>query len=670
MANTYSAGIVTAYGAAVRGGYTGTYEEFCAQQAAFAENAEQVAEDRAAVEQIKTTFENQTVPAAVQQVNQAGAAQVQAVQAAGDAEERDIAAAGAAQETRVLQAGADQEDAVNAAGSTQVQAVQTAGAAQVTAVQGAGSTQVAAVNAAGATQVDAVEDKGAEVLASIPQDYSALSGDVDDLKSALDEAIEDFAVPTQEAVDNWLTAHPEATTTVQDGSLTEVKLADSLKLKTIKDYVTPEMFGAKGDGSTDDSAAINASIQYGITNHIPIVLISDYYCASTITINAGGAGFQFDGKGHTITSSAATGISVDDTTYAKSELSNIRIVGTNSLNVGLEIERTFDLVAENIVIENFGEKGIYVVRGYEFRLNKCFIKNNKDTLTYGLYIATSDGIYSDIVIVNVMVSICDLGINQLSDIHAWDYYNPTIFASSVFYTNVGSPARSQISNVYIDTKRIGFLCQTPYYAPCVSQCVYIWPKKSDSETGYWQNIPSELYVLYVNDTQTYKVFKSPFNGIVINVANEVSQIATLYFSNIGTDVWLSKETLLIPEVVSARSNDVLNMPFHRYTYTAPASSNAAYSFSYYRETVIGDNVHVEFKFKCASTPDGLSIFAMNTKNSVSTGISAVVAETDEWLNAAITMKGIYCGPSSVLFSNAPTVNKWYIGSFDYARLRS
>lgn len=46
----YSAGIVTAYGAAVKGGYTGTYEEFCAEQAGFAGNAQQVAEDRAAVE--------------------------------------------------------------------------------------------------------------------------------------------------------------------------------------------------------------------------------------------------------------------------------------------------------------------------------------------------------------------------------------------------------------------------------------------------------------------------------------------------------------------------------------------------------------------------------------------------------------------------------------------
>lgn len=47
---TYDAGIVTAYGAAVRGGYTGTYEQFCAQQANYAASA-------AAVEQAKEDVE-------------------------------------------------------------------------------------------------------------------------------------------------------------------------------------------------------------------------------------------------------------------------------------------------------------------------------------------------------------------------------------------------------------------------------------------------------------------------------------------------------------------------------------------------------------------------------------------------------------------------------------
>ena len=38
-----------------------------------------------------------------------------------------------------------------------------------------------------------------------------------------------FTAPTQEAIDNWLNEHPEATTTVQDGSITPGKLAPALR---------------------------------------------------------------------------------------------------------------------------------------------------------------------------------------------------------------------------------------------------------------------------------------------------------------------------------------------------------------------------------------------------------------------------------------------------------
>ena len=55
-----------------------------------------------------------------------------------------------------------------------------------------------------------------------------------------------------------LEAHPEWTTTVQDGAVTYAKLNDSLKA-----YVTPEMFGAVGDGTTDDTAAIQAAANVG-----------------------------------------------------------------------------------------------------------------------------------------------------------------------------------------------------------------------------------------------------------------------------------------------------------------------------------------------------------------------------------------------------------------------
>ena len=205
MARTYTAGIVTAYGAANEAGYTGTYEEFCEQQAGFAGNAAQVAEDRAAVETIKNTFETVTVPAAVQTVQTEGATQAAAVTAKGTEQVGVVNAAGDAQTGRVQMAGAEevqdietagttQVGAVNTAGATQVNAVNTAGATQLSAINEAGTTQTGNVNTAGATQVAAIEAKGEETRESIPDDYTTLSNDVSDLKSALQSGDEEDAI--------------------------------------------------------------------------------------------------------------------------------------------------------------------------------------------------------------------------------------------------------------------------------------------------------------------------------------------------------------------------------------------------------------------------------------------------------------------------------------------
>lgn len=75
------------------------------------------------------------------------------------------------------------------------------------------------------------------------------------------------------AVAAWLDEHPEATTTVEDRSLTEEKFSDALKLQTIKDYVTPEMFGAKGDGVTDDFVPM----QHALNSGKPVNLVGKTY---------------------------------------------------------------------------------------------------------------------------------------------------------------------------------------------------------------------------------------------------------------------------------------------------------------------------------------------------------------------------------------------------------
>ena len=95
------------------------------------------------------------------------------------------------------------------------------------------------------------------------------------------EGIAQITPPINSSVRQWLDDHPEATTTVQNKSLTKEKFSDKLVLETVKDYVTPEMFGAKGDGLTDDTQAIINALKSS-TN---ILFTGKYKCTSQIDIS-------------------------------------------------------------------------------------------------------------------------------------------------------------------------------------------------------------------------------------------------------------------------------------------------------------------------------------------------------------------------------------------------
>ena len=83
---------------------------------------------------------------------------------------------------------------------------------------------------------------------------------------------------TNNAVSEWLDEHPEATTTVQNHSLTFEKMAVGTM-----GYVTPQMFGAVGNGLIDDTSAFVSALSTGASVFVP----NGTYKVSGLEIPAG-----------------------------------------------------------------------------------------------------------------------------------------------------------------------------------------------------------------------------------------------------------------------------------------------------------------------------------------------------------------------------------------------
>lgn len=163
---------------------------------------------------------------------------------------------------------------------------------------------------------------------------------------------------TEQAVSDWLNDHPEATTTVLDGSLTIEKFA----LGTL-DYVTPSMFNAIIEGECDITAFQNM-VDYAILHNLDIKLDSDFEFnfipGSTIDdptriLIKECSGMIFDGNGHTVTMKGLT------TTYLHSI--------DDEASSGRDIFTFLSFVlCDNIIVKNININGEYSYEdGVSFR---------------------------------------------------------------------------------------------------------------------------------------------------------------------------------------------------------------------------------------------------------------------------------------------------------------
>lgn len=110
-------------------------------------------------------------------------------------------------------------------------------------------------------------------LGDTAKEIASLQKDMDTLNQGGLKLKEDF-IGNQ--VNCWLDDHPEATTTVHNGAIIEEKINANFLPWIKKDYVTPEMFGAVGDGKNDDSQEIQMAINYAVNSAKALILTQKY----------------------------------------------------------------------------------------------------------------------------------------------------------------------------------------------------------------------------------------------------------------------------------------------------------------------------------------------------------------------------------------------------------
>lgn len=336
------------------------------------------------------------------------------------------------------------------------------------------STNINAVNN-NKTNIDAVAGIASDVstVASKASEVDTVATNISDVNTAAAniQAIQD--APTQASnAQKWAEGsdadvaalggtHSAKGWANQEANNYSVTSTGSTTSRTLKDrfadVINVKDFGAKGDGVTDDTNAIQAAMTHANAGDTIFFPNGDYN-VSTINITKR---LNLTG-GHIISNSVAITL---NTSQKGGSIKNMVL----DAPIGILVEGYVrNMLVENCMITNATTYGIWIKQGNEFMFKDglIYLPNDQETTTgTAIKIDTWDCHFSNVVIQGYKTAIdCSKGANIFDKIHAW-FAKQELFSGSVFMKIQG---QNQISNCYSDGYQYVFNLYNNYYKLAIS----------------------------------------------------------------------------------------------------------------------------------------------------------------------------------------------------------
>ena len=229
---------------------------------------------------------------------------------------------------------------------------------------------------------------------------------------------------------------------------------ENIENNKINYFITPEMFGAKGDGVTDDTIPLENMIEYAKnTKNTRIVSEKKKVYCTIRPLNIGA--FQyFDFGNATIKAIAYMDyvIKIDTSNNRGGIVRGIIIDCNNLANQGIYIQYSRLFHIKEIQIYRFNSYGIYLKQGNVIARDIYIDKDITPMTTIknatGIYTNGTDSKFYSISIKDCHIGIYnDNGINYYTNVHSW-LIDTTIIKDSICFFIQGSAI---LSNCYTDT---------------------------------------------------------------------------------------------------------------------------------------------------------------------------------------------------------------------------